>query len=237
MSSSDNAKVKKSSIPAIRESMLQRGALLFGFKPKDVSTSKQEQTWFNQMQELGFLVTTTGCIFPYENFSSASKGRPKGHKVSALFFKGSPPTSPENSHGWPSSMQVSHLCHRKKCINPNHIVYEPQWMNLKRNYCGINGKCDCGLSPKCLATYHNDDWSYNDEFISYNTPDFKKLLKPILSGYKYVVFPKDKYESIDNRRRQRNERLAKKKEAKLLGMKRKRDSKAEKPRKKRRCTE
>lgn len=228
MSESSTNKVKRSSIPAIRDNMLEKGALLLEFKrPPGLASCKQEQTWFKQMQELGFLVTTSGCMFPYENFSGASKGRPKGHKISALFFKGSLPVFPESSHGWPSSTQVSHLCHRKKCVNPNHIVYEPQWKNLKRNYCGENGTCDCGLMPKCLSTYHNDDWTYDDEFITYETKKFKRLLKPLLSGQEYVVRPKDFFASIDKRTKQRNERLSKKRKAEEVSLK-------EKPSKKRR---
>jgi len=69
--------------------MLERGALLFKFvQPAGGSSEKEHLLWFEQMQELGFLVTVHGCILPYENFSGSSKGRPKGHKISAFFFKG-----------------------------------------------------------------------------------------------------------------------------------------------------
>lgn len=144
--------VKRSSIPIIRESMLEQGALLFKFdQPSEGSSQQEHITWFNQMQELGFRVTTTGCFLPYENFKGSSKARPKGHKVATFFFKGIPSTYPSHPHGWPVVVQVSHLCHRKTCVNPNHIVYEPQWKNLKRNYCGENGSCDCGMTPACLG--------------------------------------------------------------------------------------
>jgi hypothetical protein len=208
-------KVKRSSIPAIRENMLEKGALLFCFeRPKGITSSNPEDvTWFNQMEAAGFLVTKSGCIFPYENYSGASKGRPKGHKISALFFKGSMPTFPNNPHGWPTTTQVSHLCHRKQCINPNHMVYEPQWKNLKRNYCGDTGKCDCGVEPKCLATYHNDDWAHVDEFITYDTKRFKKLVKCHLLGLRYSIRLKDHFASVDKRTNQRNERLSKKRKA------------------------
>lgn len=208
-------KIKKSSIPSIRKSMLEKGALLFKFEqPEAGSKQKEHVLWFEQMQELGFLVTTTGCILPYENFTSSSKGRPKGHKLSALFFKGLAPRYPANPNGWPVTAQVSHLCHRKSCINPNHLVYEEQWKNLKRTYCGSKGSCDCGVVPKCLYVYHNDNWKYEDTFITYGTKDFKSLISPHLSGYRYIVRGKDHYHSIDKKREQRNTKIHRKRKQK-----------------------
>ena len=188
--------------------MLEKGALLFKFVQPDAGSRKKEHIlWFEQMQELGFLVTTRGCILPYENFSGSSKGRPKGHKISALFFKGEAPTFPEHRYGWPVSTQVSHLCHRKSCINPNHLVYEPQWTNLKRNYCGNSGSCDCGMNPKCILPYHNDVWKYEDKFLTYNSEGLNGAIRTHLSGLRYRILPKDYYRSVDNKREQRNKRL------------------------------
>lgn len=205
------AKIKRSSIPDIRKAMLDRGALLFRFeKPSNVNHKREHIVWFEQMQEAGFIVTTLGCILPYENFRGSSKGRPKGHKISAYFFLGEPSQQHPNEHphGWPMETQVSHRCHRKDCINPTHIVYEPQWKNLKRNYCGEQGTCDCGVRPTCLATYHNDAWKrYNDELITYSVDGYRGRVAKLIPGRRFVILPRNHYESVDNKKRKRNERL------------------------------
>jgi len=202
-------KVKRKSIAEIRSRMLEKGALLFKFKqPKEGSLDETHRTWFKQMQELGFLVSTSGCIFPYENFSSSSssnKGRPRAHKVSFLFFKGAVPSAgtKRHQHGWPTAMQVSHLCHRKQCINPKHLVCEEQWKHLKRNYCGEEGRCNCGMKPKCVQTYHGEDWDYQDEWLRYDTEDYKAKVGALLSGLRYVILPRDHYASVDTRLKKR----------------------------------
>lgn len=207
--STDLGKVKRSTIPTIRNNMIEKGALLLSFtRPEGVSSSNKEDViWFRKMEELGFLVTTSGCMFPYENYSSGSKGRPRGAKLSALFFKGNLPSFPDHQFGWPTEAHTSHLCHRKQCVNPNHIAYEPQWKNLKRNYCGESGKCDCGVKPKCLASYRSSDWQHDDELITYES---KHLVKAHLSSLSYRIRPKDHFSSVDKRTEQRNERLKRK---------------------------
>jgi hypothetical protein len=66
--------VKRSAIPDIRKTMLERGALLFMFtKPAGVLHKPEHVRWFEQMQALGFLITTSGCMIPYDNFSGSSK--------------------------------------------------------------------------------------------------------------------------------------------------------------------
>lgn len=203
----NNSTVKRSSIPDIRRTMLEKGALLFRFTEPSVPHKEEHTKWFRQMEELGFLVTTSGCIFPYENFTGSSKSRPKGHKISANFFIGEPPTFEANIHGWPTETQASHRCHRKHCINPNHIVFEPQWKNLKRNYCGEHGQCDCNVAPPCLTTYHNDKWSHGDEYITYETKEYKRQVSHLIPGQRFTILPKNHYDSVDNRKEKRNERL------------------------------
>lgn len=217
------SKVKRSSIPTIRSAMLERGALLFRFeKPTGVTHKQEHIAWFEQMQEVGLLVTTNGCILPYENFRNSSKGRPKGHKISAYYFLGGPPPRQEmHPHGWPTEMQVSHRCHRKDCVSPLHVIWEPQWKNLKRNYCGADGSCDCGMTPPCVATYHNDGWQYDDEIISYSTDGYRRQVADLLSGRRFTILPKNHYESIDNRKRKRDERLHGKRKNKVVPRKKK----------------
>jgi len=203
----DTVQVKqvKRSDPEIRALMLERGAMFFDFQTS-VTPTKEYKEWFEAMQKLGFLVSTTGCIFPYENYSTGSKGRPKGHKISAGFFLGPAPTFDEHRHGWPVTTQVSHLCHRAKCINPAHILYEPQWKNLKRNFCGDTDVCDCGLTPKCLLVYHNDEWIYNDSFITYETKGYKQLVSVCLPNHRYTIRPSNYYQKEDTKRTKRNKK-------------------------------
>lgn len=40
-----------------------------------------------------------------------------------------------------TSLHVSHLCHNKLCISPNHLSYEPPSVNLSRNCCRLDGEC------------------------------------------------------------------------------------------------
>jgi len=206
--------VKRSSVPDIRERMLEKGALLFKFiRPDNVELKDKHIEWFNNMQEVGFLVTTSGCILPYENFRTSSKKRPKGHKISAYYFFGTPPVYEDHQYGWPIATQTSHRCHRKNCINPTHIIYEPQWKNLKRNYCGDSGECDCNVEPICLAPYRSGDWVYEDDFISYSTDGYKQLVAEHLTGFRYTILPENHYASADKKKKDRNQRLQNKRKA------------------------
>ena len=67
-------------------------------------------------------------------------------------------TTTTNHHGWPTTTEISHRCHWPDCCAPDHLVAEPRWKNWKRNYCGYNGKCDCGVEPGCLETFHPTAW-------------------------------------------------------------------------------
>lgn len=207
---------KKSNGPEIREEMLRKGAIFFDFeRPKDieyVENDKQIVDWFKKMEEYGFLVSETGCILPYKNYYTHSKGRKKGYGLSASFFKGKPPTFPPHKYNWPVVTQISHLCHRNQCINPTHLHYEPQWKNLKRNYCGEDGHCDCGVVPSCISTYRNEKWEYNDTFITYETKDYKGKIKKLFknSKYRFKILSSDYYKTEDEKKKTRNERLKKK---------------------------
>ena len=39
------------------------------------------------------------------------------------------------------SVHVSHLCHNKRCILPEHLSYEPASVNIARNSCRRDGEC------------------------------------------------------------------------------------------------
>lgn len=38
-------------------------------------------------------------------------------------------------------IHISHLCHNKLCINPDHLSLEPPSINMARNTCKIEGSC------------------------------------------------------------------------------------------------
>jgi hypothetical protein len=63
------------------------------------------------------------------------------------------------------------------------------------------------MMPPCVATYHNDGWHYDDEIISYSTDGYRGKVASLLAGKRFVILPKNHYESIDNKKRKRNERL------------------------------
>ena len=54
----------------------------------------------------------------------------------------------ENESG--DFMEVSHLCHRKRCINPDHLVFEPHSVNMSRASCFIHCCCSLEHSPACI---------------------------------------------------------------------------------------
>ena len=48
-------------------------------------------------------------------------------------------------------LEVSHLCHKKLCVNPVHLVIEPHATNLERRHCFQQGVC-CGTHlPQCIV--------------------------------------------------------------------------------------
>lgn len=191
----------KRTLPEIRKEMLSKGAFLFRFKrPQAGSTNSEHIKRFERIQQGGILVTTTGCMFPHETyFKWSSKERPFAYKSAAFFFLGLVPEYGKHRNGWCTRAEVSHRCHRKDCINPCHILYEPHWKNSKRNYCGDDetGCCNCGMEPKCVAEFRTSKWVYNDKYINYDTKNYKNRLQKILGEYKFEVLDRDIFSSKD----------------------------------------
>lgn len=53
--------------------------------------------------------------------------------------------------GRPQSTDASHLCHTPACFNPNHLTVESHGANEQRKArCHRFGRCQCGLTPKCI---------------------------------------------------------------------------------------
>lgn len=125
---------------------------------------------YRTMERKGFRVTKDiGCLIPDEQYGTYQQGSTiKGPQRTFAFFARWCPkqgaSATRNEFGWPTNLQISHLCHRRSCCRVDHLVAEEQWRNLKRNYCGQDGKCDCGQPINCLRRYQMQDQTETPEF-------------------------------------------------------------------------
>jgi hypothetical protein len=56
---------------------------------------------------------------------------------------------------WPDGYTVSHLCHERRCVNPDHLELETMHINNERNKCVFRGSCEdrhIGFPP-CLLPH------------------------------------------------------------------------------------
>ena len=51
-----------------------------------------------------------------------------------------------------SAGDISHLCHKKRCVRRNHLVLESRSANMLRNECLGLEKCQCGQFPACIVS-------------------------------------------------------------------------------------
>jgi len=175
-------------------------------------TLRQTADQYRTMERKGFRVTKDiGCLIPDEQYGVAKKGSTvKGHQRTFAFFAHWVPGSGDtirNEFGWPTNLQISHLCHRRSCCRVDHLVAEEQWRNLKRNYCGLNGNCDCGNPIQCLRRYQMQDQA-----------DFPALcetqaeVEEVLQGAPaFVIHGSNRFESRDQKAKQRNANRLKRK--------------------------
>lgn len=188
---------------AVRQDHLSRGAFLIEFAkptaPMDMFggltpapglgagplfSDREYQSVTDQyrtMERRGFRVTKdTGCLIADEQYATYQAGATvKAHQRAFAFFAKWRPKSDSNLRnrlGWPSGLQISHLCHRRGCGRIDHLIAEPQWRNLKRNYCGINGTCDCGNEVACIRTYQMEGQIDEPEFCG-TTEEVKAALE------------------------------------------------------------
>lgn len=55
----------------------------------------------------------------------------------------------------PPSLDCSHLCHNRLCINPDHLSLEPHGINMQRVNCMSEGVCRQHVNyPPCLINFH-----------------------------------------------------------------------------------
>lgn len=150
----------KRAVGDIRTEQVESGAMFLQFMKRTSTGPPQSPSvdW-KKIEEKGFHVTKDGCIIPYKQYWPQGHSLKASHEALRVFGDAneSPVTEEESAKaerlGWPSEIQVSHLCHFAPCCNPLHLVREHQWVNLARNYCGLDGTCDCGRLPKCVRTY------------------------------------------------------------------------------------
>lgn len=158
---------------------------------------------YRTMERKGFLVTKdTGCLIPHSQYSTYQAGATlKGHQRTFQFFgRWKPePGDLRNEFGWPSTPQISHLCHRRGCCRPDHLIAEEQWRNIKRTYCGHDGACDCGSEIKCIKRYQMDAQTDSPEFCSTR----EEVVAILKDAPRHTVHSPDLYANRDAAAKQR----------------------------------
>jgi len=205
-------------LPTTPLNMFQREAPL-GFETPLVTDAVYEKfkTEYRTMERKGFLVTSdTGCLIPHPQYSTTQKGATrKGHQRAFAFFGRWCPqqgkVAERNLHGWPSTQQISHKCHRRNCCRPDHLLSEEQWRNLKRNYCGYDGMCDCGSEIKCIRRYQlaEEDVDLSQVPLCKTVDDVRRAM---VGAPSYTIHGKDRFVNRDNKssaRKKRNQQKRK----------------------------
>jgi hypothetical protein len=173
---------------------------------------------YRTMERKGFCVTKdTGCLIPHPQYCTTQQGATlKGHQRSfALFARWLPgvePGSLRNEYGWPASPQISHLCHRRSCCRPDHLVAEEQWRNLKRHFCGLSGQCDCGNDIKCLKRYTMED--HEDQPPLCTTRE--EVLQALQGAPEFTLHAVGVYQDRDTKALQRKDSRVKRKRKQAL---------------------
>jgi hypothetical protein len=205
-------KVKQSEAD-IRNEQLGKGALLLQFTSTRAGLLPQEITRWRNVEKKGFLVTTKGCLIPADCHLFTNRSKSVGYDCALSFFNGQirdPATvGTVNQYGWDCEEQVSHLCHRSPCCSFKHLELCPRWKNMKRNYCGLNGTCDCGLQPPCVATYCSNAARPTDDLLTYSTPNVGQLVRDMFDtdSVKVKILQKNHFATQDKKHVNRNKRI------------------------------
>jgi hypothetical protein len=217
--------VKRRSEADLRDEYLEHGALLLHFNSPLAAVPQADVNMWRSIEKKGFRVTVNGCLVPHKLHCFESHHRNTAAPAALRFFKNSAVDhsmdGQRNALGWPCHQEYSHLCHCSQCCNPDHVVIEAFWKNRKRNFCGIDGHCDCGMVPPCLHPYHhNKSWAEQylaeqSNLLMYSTPDLGTKLRAMfpfaaaaaaaVAGVK--VLPKEHYKAEDQKRANRIVRL------------------------------
>lgn len=176
--------------------------------PADYMSSASRKAHVDQyrtMERKGFLVTRDiGCLIPHTQYRSQNATSLHGYRRSFQFFGGWLPDAGctwGNEFDWPAQVQVSHLCHRNSCCNPLHSIAEPQWKNIKRNYCGSTGPCDCGNDIKCLRRYSMESRAEPPVYCT-TRDEVKAALRDFPEGA-FTIHSATRYANEDAKRKNR----------------------------------
>lgn len=199
------AKKPRRSLGDVRNEFLRAGALLLQFEllpsTTDIAAGDVVSAW-RHIERFGFLVTAdTGCMIAHEQFRP-HYGNSKlklAHICALAFFRGKRINYKEqegkkDADGWPIDLQISHLCHTSSCCNPEHLVVEPRWKNVKRNFCGWatqvdddgnkTSVCNCGMEPKCIRKYAPSSVVSNRPLLVYDQERLGKLVRRFTNSEK-----------------------------------------------------
>lgn len=209
---------KKRPEAEIRNNHLKKGALLLKFTVDRIGINQDILRQWRSIEKKGFLVTKTGCLIPALNHKSNSKKK-SAYEIAMNFFFGKSKNLEQgivNEFGWPAEEQLSHLCHDNSCCCYKDLEIEPQWKNLKRNYCGFFGFCDCGMIPKCKCRYLPSNTIRNYDLLHYEDKNLSLIIKELFEysspdlTVKVSILPKDYYKVEDEKRVNRNTRIKRK---------------------------
>lgn len=211
--------VKRRPEADLRNENLESGALLLSFESAQTTPppAQDVQTAWRTIEKKGLRVTRFGCLIAHYLHTPEAHHRTSAVSVAMKFFTGrslDPTKAGSRNHlGWPEHEEYSHLCHNFSCCNPSHIVVERFWQNRKRNFCGLNGNCDCGMKPACLKPYNNRDATarYIDDksnLLLYSEHNLAEKLRQHVPLAKAVrILPKNYYYAEDIKRLNRIKRL------------------------------
>lgn len=85
-------------------------------------------------------------------YFQVGKKRSEGNSLHVYYYKkskGLTEMPPYNQEYGEYSHHVSHLCHHWWCVNPEHIVHEPGWINQGRKDCAGVDECVCDTFYHC----------------------------------------------------------------------------------------
>ena len=94
--------------------------------------------------------TDTGYGRKRVTWPDGQKSIEKTHRLAFMAYNKILPDKLLKTNEFGQQLDVSHLCHNKKCINEDHLVHEPHVTNMDRNGCFASGYCSKRHKPYCL---------------------------------------------------------------------------------------